>query len=215
MAILNGHVKEEVQKRLGRLREPVRLVVFTQEFECRSCQSSRQLIEEVAALSEKLSLEVYDFVEDQEKASQYGIDKIPAVAVMGQTDSGIRFFGIPSGYEFGSLLEAITVVSNQDAMLAPETEEILRVLDHEVHVQVFVTPTCPYCPVAVKTAHRLAFGRKEIRADMIDSSEFPHLANKYAVMSVPKVVINETFSFEGALLEKQFAEQVMKAVRGE
>jgi glutaredoxin-like protein len=215
MAILNEHVRQELQKRLGQLSERVRLVVFTQEFECRSCQSSRELMEELVSLSEKLSLEVYDFVEDQEKASQYGIDKIPAVAVMGETDSGIRFFGIPSGYEFGSLLEAITVVSNQDAMLAPETAEILKPLDREVHVQVFVTPTCPYCPVAVKTTHRLAFARKEIRADMIDVSEFPHLANKYDVMSVPKVVINETFSFEGALPEKQFADQVMKAVQGE
>lgn len=49
---------------------------------------------------------------------------------------------------------------------------------------------------------------------MIESSQFPHLANKYAITSVPKVVINETFSSEGALPEKQFAEQVMNAVRG-
>jgi len=212
MGILNEQVRKELQKRLARLSDPARLIVFTQEFECRSCQATRELVEELASLSEKLSCEAYDFVRDKEKAEQYRIDKIPAVVVEGEIDHGIRFFGIPSGYEFGSLLEAITVVSNRDAVLAPETVEILKPLDRPVHIQVFVTPTCPYCPIAVKTAHRFALAREEIRSDMIESSEFPHLANKYAVMSVPKVVVNETFSFEGALPEKPFAEQVMKAV---
>jgi glutaredoxin-like protein len=157
---------------------------------------------------------LYDFVKDKEKVEQYRIDKIPAVVVEGEVDYGIRFFGVPSGYEFGSLLEAVNVVSRRNAILAPETLEILQPLDRDVHIQVFVTPTCPYCPIAVKTAHRFAFAKEEIRADMVESTGFPHLANKYGVMSVPKVIVNETFSFEGALPEKEFAVQVMKAVQG-
>jgi len=153
-------------------------------------------------------------VKDKQKAEEYRIDKIPAVVVAGDLDYGIRFFGIPSRYDFVSLLEAITVESNRDAMFSPETAEILKPLDRPVHIQVFVTPMCPYCPVAVKTAHRFAIAKEHIRADMIESVEFPHLAARYGVMSVPKTVMNETFSIGGALPEKQFAEQVMKAVRG-
>lgn len=215
MAILNEAVVKELQKRLAVLKEPVKLIVFTQEFECQFCRSARELVEELAGVSEKLSTEVYDFVKDKEKVEQYGIDKIPAVVVEGEVDYGIRFFGVPSGYEFGSLLEAVNVVSRKNAILAPETLEILKPLDRDVHIQVFVTPTCPYCPIAVKTAHRFAFAKEQVRADMVESTEFPHLANKYGVMSVPKIIVNETFSLEGALPEREFAEQVMKAVQGE
>ncbi len=214
MAILSDIVKKELRKRLARLKEPVRLIVFTQESECQLCQSTRELVEELASVSSKLFFEVYDFVEDKERVHQYRIDKIPAVAVAGEVDYGIRFFGIPSGYEFVSLLEAITVVSNRDAMLSPETAEILKPLDRPVHIQVFVTPTCPYCPMAVKIAHRFAVAKEQIRADMIEVVEFPHVAAKCGVVSVPKTVVTETFFIEGALPEKQFAEQVMKAVRG-
>ena len=69
------------------------------------------MVEEVAALSDKVSVEVYDFMEDKALADSLGIDKVPAVAVVGAKDYGIRMFGIPSGYEFGSLIESIKLVS--------------------------------------------------------------------------------------------------------
>jgi glutaredoxin-like protein len=211
--MLSEAVLKELQKRLVGLKQPVKLVVFTQEMECQFCQSTRELAEDLTRVSEKLSTEVYDFVADKEKVEQYGIDKIPAIVVEGEVDYGIRFFGVPSGYEFGSLLEAANVVSRRNAMLAPETLEILKPLDRNVHIQVFVTPTCPYCPIAVKTAHRFAFAKEQVRADMVESTEFPHLANKYGVVSVPKIIVNDTFSIEGALPEREFALKMMEAVR--
>jgi glutaredoxin-like protein len=213
LAMLSEAVLKEFQKRLVGLKQPVKLVVFTQEMECQFCQSTRELAEDLTRVSEKLSTEVYDFVADKEKVEQYGIDKIPAIVVEGEVDYGIRFFGVPSGYEFGSLLEAANVVSRRNAMLAPETLEILKPLDRNVHIQVFVTPTCPYCPIAVKTAHRFAFAKEQVRADMVESTEFPHLANKYGVVSVPKIIVNDTFSIEGALPEREFALKMMEAVR--
>ena len=214
MGILSENVVTELRKRLAGLKGPVKLIVFTQDMECQFCQAARELVEQVAILSEKFSVQVYDFLKDTEAVKAYGIDKIPAIVVEGEKDSGIRFFGLPSGYEFGSLLEAANIVSRSNAMLSPETLEILSPLDRPVHIQVFVTPTCPYCPIVVKTALRFAFAKEQIRADMVETTMFPHLANRYAVLSVPKVVINETFSFEGVLPEKQFAEQVMRAVQG-
>lgn len=213
LGILNDNVITEFRRRLTGLKNPVELIAFTQQRECPFCEAARALVQEVATLSEKFSVTMYDFFKDTEKVNAYGIDKVPAILVQGEKDSGIRFFGLPSGHEFSSFLEAANIVSRNNAMLAPETLEILEPLDCRVHIQVFVTPTCPYCPIAVKSAHRFAFAKEQIRADMVDSTMFPHLASKYAVMSVPKVIINETFSFEGALPEKQFAEQLMRAVQ--
>ncbi len=215
MAILGEAVVKELRKRLGGLREPVKLIAFTQQFECEFCHSARELVEELAGVSDRVATQVYDFVNDRDKVEQYKIDKIPAIVVEGDADYGMRFFGVPSGYELGSLLEAINIVSRRNPMLAPETLEILKPLDRDVHIQVFVTPTCPYCPIAVKSAHRFAFASERIRSDMVEVTEFPHLANKYGVMSTPKIILNETFPIDGALPEKEFARKVMEAVGGQ
>jgi glutaredoxin-like protein len=132
------HLKEEFSEKLA---EPVRLVMFTQEFECQYCRETRQLVEEVAALSDKIEAEIYNFVIDKEKAEEYNVDKIPAIAVIGAKDYGVRFFGIPSGYEFTSLIEDIITVSQGDSGLSAATREAIAQITEPVHIQVFVTPT--------------------------------------------------------------------------
>ena len=214
MPLLNeeiaGHVKEE----LASLAGPVRLIMFTQEIECEFCAETRQLVEEMAQLSDQLTAEVYDFVADQEKVRELGIDKIPAIAVVGQEDYGVRLYGIPSGYEFASLLHAIQAVAAGKPELSEETMQVLADLTTPVHIQVFVTPTCPYCPVSVVLAHEMAIASSMVRADMVEAMEFPHLATRYQVMGVPRTVINETVSVEGAAPEPTVLEKLREALQG-
>ncbi len=210
--MLPDNVKEEVKKEFEKLQNPVKLVVFTQELECQYCKENYQLALEVASLSDKISIEAYNFAIDKKKVEEYGIDKIPAIVVEGEKDYGIRFYGIPGGYEFSSLVEGIKIVGLRDSGLSEESKSSLKKIDKPIHIQVFITLTCPYCPRAVHTAHQLAMESDFIKADMIEAQEFPHLANKYNVYAVPKVVINEKVQFEGALPESAFLAQVMSAL---
>jgi len=213
MALLKDEVQNEVKERFKKLSGSVRLVNFTQKLECHHCQDTRRLVEEIASLSPIISTKVYNFAIDKEKAQQYKIDKIPAIVVEGEKDYGIRFFGIPGGYEFNSLISSIMDVSRGAADLSPESGNKISTITKPLHIQVFVTLTCPYCPPAVQMAHKLALESEYITSDMIESAEFPHLTNKYQVMGVPKVVINEKFGFEGALPESSFIDEVMKAYK--
>jgi len=215
MSLLNEEVKEQVKQQLADLAGPVRLVMFTQDFECQYCAETRQLVEEVGELSEQIMVEVYDFVEDKDRADDLGVDKIPAVAVIGEEDYGIRFYGIPSGYEFTSLLEAIQTAAVGEPDLSEETLNALSELSEPVHVQVFVTPTCPYCPQAVVLGHQMAVASSMVRADMVEAQEFPHLANKYQVMGVPRTVINESTHIEGAAPEPMVLDKLREALTAE
>jgi len=141
MAMLSEKDRQEIRARLKAMESPVKLINFTQELECAFCHETRQLLQEVADLSDKLSLEVYNFQLDKEKVAQYNIDKIPATVIEGAKDYGIRFYGIPSGYEFATLLEDILTVSQERSGLSPATIERLLALDRPLHLQVFVTPT--------------------------------------------------------------------------
>jgi glutaredoxin-like protein len=211
MAHLTDKDREYLKKEFEKLIHPVKLVFFTQKFECQYCELTRELLEELSELSDKITLETYDFVEDKELGEKYGISRIPAVVVEGEKDYGIRFYGIPSGYEFRTLVDDIIDVSKRSSELSDKTKAALKELTKPVHIQVFVTPTCPYCPAAVRLAHQMALESDLVTGDMIEASEFPHLSNKYGVYGVPKVVINENVSFEGSIPEPNYLEKVLEA----
>lgn len=192
-----------------KLVDPVKIVMFTQEIECRFCSDTRRLVQELATLSDKITVEIYDFVADDAKAKEYGIDKIPALAIIGKKDYGVRIYGIPYGYELQTLIEAIINVSKAKTDLSDNTKNILAEVKSPVHIQVFVTLTCPHCPAAAAVAHKLAVESDMVKADVIESSEFPDLAMKYNVIGVPKIIINEKIEFVGAFNEDLFAEHVL------
>jgi glutaredoxin-like protein len=216
MALLKEEDRNHLIEQFKSLKSPVKIVVFTQKMECQYCKETRMIGEELAALSDKISLEVYDFEEDKEIVETYNIDKIPATVIMkggdAPKDYGIRYFGIPSGYEFSSLIEDIMMVSGGDSGLSTATKEMLAKLEEPVHLQVFVTPTCPYCPQAVLLAHKLAFESDKVQADMVEAIEFPHLSMKYQVQGVPRTVINETVHQEGAAPEAMLLAKLKEAV---
>jgi glutaredoxin-like protein len=140
MALLKDSDKDAIKEQFAQLTGEVKLINFTQELECQYCRETNQIVREVAGLSDKITVETYNFVSDKKMADKFNIDKIPATVVTGEEDSGIRFYGIPSGYEFSSLLESIKMVSAGESGLGKTSKEILGKLKKPVHLQVFVTP---------------------------------------------------------------------------
>jgi alkyl hydroperoxide reductase subunit AhpF len=142
MALLTDEVTGELREAFAGLVNPVRLAVFSQALAEPLSEEVRRLVEELAALDGRLSAESRNFVIDRERVSELGIERIPAIAVLGETqDYGVRFYGLPTGYEFGSLVESILDVSQRSSGLSDETRVGLAALDKDVRVRVFSTPT--------------------------------------------------------------------------
>ena len=221
MALLGEKDREYLKNLFAeKMENDVKVVFFTQNINCEYCPDTEMILKEVEELSDKIKVDVHNFATEKELAEKYGVDKVPAIIplqVKGdeEKDFGIRFFGIPSGYEFTSLIESIIGASTGKTDLSEKTKNAIKNIKEPVHIQVFITPTCPYCPRAVMLSHKMAIESEAIRADMIESIEFPQLADKYGVYAVPKVVINDKVEFEGALPEPQFLEKVLEAVEVE
>jgi alkyl hydroperoxide reductase subunit AhpF len=149
MPLLDESTRTEVQKILGDMDQPVRLVMFTQGHggvpECKTCAEDRELAEEVSSLSGKIRLEIRDIVADAALAEKMQVDKIPAIAVLndGSTprDYGIRLYGIPGGFEFSTLIEDLLLVSKRQPGLTPGTLDQISKIREPVHIQIFTTPT--------------------------------------------------------------------------
>ena len=219
MSGLDEKVKKEVKNTFKDLKDPIKLIVFTRDDtiivpggECPTCKDNETLMKEVSELSDKISIEVYDIAKDDDKVKDYGIDRVPVTLVQADKNVGIRLYGVPAGHEFATLLNAIQIVSKSSSELSSQTIEKLKVISKPVHIQVFVTLSCPYCAPAASMAHNMAVENDNIKADMINAQEFPELAQKYNVFSVPKIVINETVQFEGAVDENAFLEKILESV---
>ncbi len=213
MPVLKDDDKEQVRRQLEALVNPVKLVMFTQTIECEFCADTRALVEEVASLSDSVEAVIYNFVTDKDRADDYGVDKIPAIAVIGDKDYGVRFYGIPAGYEFASLIEAMKTVSSGQSGLSETTKEALAQVDEPVHLQVFVTPTCPYCAGTVVLTHKMAMENDSIRADMVEATEFPQLAINYQVRGVPRTVINENQFVDGMVPEAVMLQELLMTLK--
>lgn len=209
--ILDDKAEKAVREAFSMLSRTVELVLITSR-DCVGCEGQKQLLMETAALSDKIKLIILDNLANKDKVQEFNVDKFPATIPLGAKDHGIRFFGITAGMEFSSLLEAILMVSNEVSGLEPEIEKLVRLIKKDVHIQVLVSLTCPYCPRMVHLAHQFAFLNDRIRADMVEVSEFPDIIKKYDVKGVPRTVINEIRIFDGLVPSGRFFMEVLKTV---
>jgi glutaredoxin-like protein len=210
MALLSETVRKKAAEMLSQVANAVKLVLFSQEMECQFCREARAVVEELAALSDKLSVETFDLVNDRTKAAEYHVDKVPAICIIGEKDYGIRYYGVPAGFEFTTLLSLVGLVGARNGGLKPETKTKLEGLASPADIQMFVTLTCPVCPVAALTAARFAIASDKVSLSIIDATEFPQLAGLYNVMAVPRTVVNRGHAFEGAVPEEQFVDEIAK-----
>lgn len=228
MALLDENIRAQLREVFTELKQPVKIIFFGDEAaNCEYCEDTRQLLGEVAEIApEKILVETYDLNANSELAQKYRVDKAPGFVILGVSgneilDYGIRYAGIPAGHEFTSLINDILNVSRQDSGLKSETRQALKNLRYPVSMQVFVTPSCPYCPRAVVLAHQMAMESDLIEAEMVEALEFPQLADQYGVSGVPHTVIkvkksNNESGFEeviGAVPEKNLLEAILHAAQ--
>ena len=213
---LNEEVRKELKQVFSELDKKVELHVFSEELECRFCKETVALCQEVSEIMpEKIEVKTYNFYQDKEAKEKFGVERVPAIALTNEDgeDNGLRFFGVPSGYEFSSLVEAVKMVSTGKTMLSEETKQFLDELESPVDLQVFVTPSCPYCPGAVILALQMAAHSPNVKAAMVEAQEFPQLSAKFAVRGVPRTVINEVAFQEGAAPEAMIIDKIREALQ--
>ena len=218
--VLDPQITEQIHQAFDSIEQPVQVLLFTSKDTCDYCNETKQLLEEVVALDQRIELSVHDVDQEPELASRYSVTNVPGIVIAAKDEQevknlGIQFSGIPSGHEFSTLINDILMVSRRDSGLDVKTREYLRNLEKPLHLQVFVTPTCPYCPRAVLLAHQMAMENpKMILAEGVEATEVPELANRFNVRGVPQTVINAGAGMVvGAVPEQNLLAQIRQALQ--
>lgn len=198
--LLDKALQKQVKEILDPMKDPITIVLFTQQDDCESCEPTQQIIEEVAALSDKINVEIYDLLKDSDQVLKYKIEMAPSFILLDKDGvyKGVKFNGIPAGHEFNSFLSALVEMSGTEHEQIP-ADFLARIakIDKPVNIKVFVTMSCPHCPGAVQKAHKLAMLNKNIVGEMIEAQTFYELSQQYNVSGVPKIVINDTIELVG------------------
>ncbi len=212
------------QKFAQELLGPVKIDFFTEretgltvpgKQPCTFCKPAREMLQELAGLSDSLSLRVHYLEDGPEEARTFGIERIPAIVLRGPSRGegdgrAYVFYGMPGGTEFPAFLESIVDASRNEVLLSEESVKVLAQLEAAT-IRVFVTPTCPYCPAMVRMAYQMTMVNPKIRSEGIEINEFPELAERYGVQAVPLTVINDRVAIPGMIPEETLVEQVVKA----
>lgn len=214
--LLNDEIIAQIQGIFEKLDQDVGILFFGQKDDCVYCDDTQQLLEEVSVISDRISLETYDMDLDRGIAKKYNVDKAPGFVLVGKDgdalmDYGVRYAGIPSGHEFSSLINDLIRVSSRNSGLSEQTREQLKNIKKPVHLMVFVTPTCPYCPQAVLLAHQFAMENPLIQAEMIEATEFQEISQKHGVSGVPQTTINDGAGMVvGAVPESHLLAEILR-----
>ena len=215
MAKINEDEQQQIRELFNeKMEEEVFMQFFTSDEDCQYCGDTEEILDELQGLSDKINIEKNDL--GNGKTEQYGIDRVPAILFTDKegNDSGVHFYGIPSGHEFNTLIEGIISMSNGQTELSEDVIEELKGIDEDVLLQVFITPTCPYCPRAVKVAHEMAMHNPKIKGEMVEAIEFPDLSSQFEVSGVPKTVINSGKAEQvGAVPAKTILDKIKTAIQ--
>lgn len=197
--LFNEDLQKQIRDILAQGEKHIKLVLFTKDGECHTCAETKQLLEETAELSDKITLEVKNIETDQALAEQYGVTLTPSFIILDEAGNykGVKFNGIPAGHEINSFISALLEMSGLDIDYGQLVMDRIAKIDKKINIKVFITLSCPHCPGAVQNAHRLAMLNPNIEGEMIEAQTFHQLSEKYDVSGVPKIIINEHFELLG------------------
>jgi glutaredoxin-like protein len=213
--------QEAIQAKFAQeLAAPVKIDFFTQRevkleapgvTPCAFCKDTQRMLQEIAGLSDFISLRIHYFEDNPPEKATFGIERVPGIVLRGPQPGFFKHYGIPGGTEFPAFIESIVDISRWEVLISQESVTTLQELENEVNVKVFVTPTCPYCPGMARAAYMLGMASQKVQAEVIEVNEFPELADKYKVEAVPLTVINDKTAIPGQMHETALVEQVAKA----
>lgn len=184
-------------------------IVIPGREECRFCAEVEGALRDIAALHEKVSLTVHEFAEVADAATKLGVKRVPCTVIRGQSNRALRFYGLPGGSQFPVLVETIIMSSQAKPPVDRDVMSKLKRLREPVQISVFVTPVCAYSAPMASAALRLALASAQVRAEVVEISEFPELVARFGVTATPTTIIDGRLAVRGAIDEATLAGHAM------
>ncbi|MDO4331339.1 MAG: FAD-dependent oxidoreductase [Eubacteriales bacterium] len=182
--LFDAEMKAQLNAVFSRMSQPLILKLYPDD---RAVFGElKEYMNALAAMTEKLSVEI--------AGPDETADYAPCVRVLKAdgSDSGLAFHGVPGGHEFTSFVLGLYNAAGPGQAVEEAVAEQIRAIQKEIHLKALVSLSCTMCPELVTAAQKIASLNENITAEVYDLNHFPALKERYQVMSVPCLVINDT-----------------------
>jgi alkyl hydroperoxide reductase subunit AhpF len=192
VALLNDQVVAQTRAILAAMRDPVRVTFFTSAQGCAPCPTVASFLGELAAIEPRVLLETRDFDAEPDVARALGVHAVPAMALRREGDARypVRFYGLPSGHEFGAFLRILILLSTGRGTEGVDAAAVAGI-GRDANLKVFVLGSCPRCPEAALLGASVAAASPRVTAEIIEADAFPDLVRRFGLAATPTIVIDD------------------------
>ena len=209
--MLSERSREIIKLSAKQLNKPVRLVLFTSDRGCAACPEMMEVAKAIKGHFNKIALESYDLTMDRDKSQQYGVERVPAIVLQGGSGETVTFSGLIEDVFLNILLDTIHSLSTTKVWFPDAVRRVLKHLDHDVKIRVFVESDCPLCRPVAETAIGLALESRFVDTDIIVADDFPELIRKHNIKKLPMTIFGENLQMDGHVSETEFLEMIFEA----
>jgi alkyl hydroperoxide reductase subunit AhpF len=209
--MISERSQEIIKASAKRLNKPVRLVLFTSDKGCTACPDMLDLARAIKSYFDKIALESYDLVMDRDKSQQYGVELVPSIVLQGGDAEMVTFCGLIEDVFLNILVDTIQSLSNKKVWFPDDVRRVLKHLDHDVKIRVFVESDCPLCRPVAETAIGLALESRFVTTDIIVADDYPDLIRKHNIKKLPMTIFGENLQMDGHVTESEFLEMIFEA----
>lgn len=209
--MISERTQEIIKTSAKQLNKPVRLVLFTSDRGCEACPDMLGLAQAIKDHFNKIALESYDLIMDRDKSQQYGIELVPSLVLQGGDGETVTFCGLIEDVFLIILLDTIQSLSTTKLWFPDDVRRVLKHLDHDVKIRVFVESDCPLCRPVAETAIGLALESRLVSTDVIVADDYPELIKKHNIKELPMTIFGKNLQMEGHVSETEFLEMIFEA----
>lgn len=181
-AFLDDNMRNSLVPVFEKFENQLLLRVYTDD--SKVSRENTKIVNELASLSEKIKVEFIPIANESEKYMISICDK-------DGIDRGLHFHGIPGGHEFNSFILAMYNVAGPGQNVGEELQKRIINIKEKKKIQIAVSLSCTMCPDLVAATQRIAADNINVTVDVYDLQYYPKLREKYNIMSVPCMIINE------------------------
>lgn len=196
--LLDSSLKEQLEDIVSRFENNIELVVI-KDSTVEKSSMIEAMVKEICSVSNKLKFTSFEKGENPEFEKKIKADRFPTIAILDKNGyfSGIKFSSLPSGHELNSFILAMYNIAGPGQKISDNTMKNIKNISSPVSIKIGISLSCTKCPETVQAAQKIAIENKNVNVEVIDVFTFPDFKEKYDIMSVPAMIINDKDIFFG------------------
>lgn len=206
---LDDNIQNQLKDIFSKFDKTVKVVLIKDPEIAKSIQME-EFLSEISSLSDKIEFQSLNKNENLELEKKIDAERFPTIAFFDQDNNfkGVKFSTLPGGHELNSFILALYNIAGAGQKISEESKKKIDSISTPHRIKIGVTLSCSRCPESVQSAQRIAIENSNLDVEVIDVFTFPKFREKFEIMSVPAIIIDDKLAGFGQKNIEQFLDLI-------